>query len=103
MNWRRRAFDGSETLGLEPFEQPGANVFVAYAAKGGQVALDGRAGENSPYARALLKHLGEPGLEVGKLFRMVRDDVLVDTGKKQQPYEYGSLSGEDLFFRYVAR
>jgi tetratricopeptide (TPR) repeat protein len=96
-------FDGSEAVGLEPFEQPGVNVLVAYAAKGGQVALDGPPGENSPYASALLKRLAEPGLEIGKLFRMVRDDVLAETGRKQQPYEYGSRSGEDLYFRYVAR
>jgi tetratricopeptide (TPR) repeat protein len=93
--------DGSEATGQEPFQQPGVNVLVAYAARAGEVALDGDPGGNSPYARALLKHLAVPGLEVGKLFRKVRDDVLSATAKKQQPYEYGSISGEDLFFRYA--
>ena len=88
--------DPMEALGLVPFEQAGLNVLVAYAAKDGEVALDGRPGENGPYARALLRYLAEPGLEVGTLFRKVRDAVLAETGKQQQPYEYGSRSGEDL-------
>src|SRR5262249_31326447 len=57
-----RASTERRLWGLEPFAQPGVNVLVAYAAKGGQVALDGQAGENCPYAKALLKHLAEPGL-----------------------------------------
>jgi tetratricopeptide (TPR) repeat protein len=80
----------------------GANVLVAYAAKDGEAALDGRPGENSPYARAFLKHLGEPGLELGNFFRMVRDEVLAATARRQRPYEYGSIPAEQLFFRYAA-
>ncbi len=79
-----------------------ANVLVAFAAKDGEVALDGRPGENSPYARALLRYLEEPGLELGNFFRMVRDEVLAATGNRQRPYEYGSIPGEQLFFRYAA-
>jgi len=80
----------------------GANVLVAYAAKDGEAALDGRPGENSPYARAFLKYLEEPGVELGSFFRMVRDEVLAATAKRQRPYEYGSIPGEPLFFRYAA-
>jgi hypothetical protein len=32
------------------------------------------------------------------LFRQVRDDVLTATGRKQEPFVYGSLPGEDIFF-----
>jgi hypothetical protein len=28
----------------------------------------------------------------------VRDDVLAATGRKQEPFVYGSLPGEDFFF-----
>ena len=94
-------FEPTQARGLARFESSNANVLVAYAAKDGQAALDGRPGENSPYARALLKYLDEPGLELGKLFRKVRDHVLRETGNKQQPYEYGSLTSDDLFFRYL--
>jgi uncharacterized caspase-like protein len=63
------------------------------------VAVDGTAGQGSPYARALVKCLAEPGLELGKLFRKVRDEVMAETGGRQQPVEYASLTSEDLFFR----
>jgi hypothetical protein len=34
--------------------------------------------------------------------RKVRDEVLAATGKRQRPYEYGSIPGEQLLFRYAA-
>ena len=76
--------------GLGRVEPPGETL-IAYAAKEGTVALDGE-GWNSPYTSALLKHLEEPGLEVGLLFRRVRDSVVRATGGRQQPFTYGSLS-----------
>jgi TRAP-type C4-dicarboxylate transport system substrate-binding protein len=77
--------------------EPDGGTLVAYAAKGGEVALDGD-GANSPFVQALLKHLPTPGLEIGKLFRHVRDDVMTATGRKQEPFIYGSLSSEDFYF-----
>jgi hypothetical protein len=29
---------------------------------------------------------------------LIRDDVLASTGRKQEPFVYGSLPGEDFFF-----
>jgi len=80
--------------------EPSGGTLIAYAAKDGEEAIDG--GEetaNSPFAAALIKHLTTPGLEVGRLFRLVRDDVLAATERKQEPFVYGSLPGEELFFR----
>jgi len=37
-----------------------------------------------------------PGLDLGKAFRFVRDDVLKTTGNTQEPYVYGSLGGDDV-------
>jgi uncharacterized caspase-like protein len=56
------------------------------------------AGTNSAFVSALLEHLPTPGLEINKLFRRVRDDVLAATERKQEPFVYGSLPGEDFFF-----
>jgi uncharacterized caspase-like protein len=77
--------------------EPEGGTLVAYAAKHGQVALDGD-GANSPFVGALVRHLQTPGLEINKLFRLVRDDVMAATGRKQEPFVYGSLPGEDFFF-----
>ena len=76
--------------------EPSRERLVAYAAKEGTLASDG-AGRNSPYTRALLAHLEEPGLEVGLMFRKVRDAVLKATGNKQEPFVYGSLSSKGAY------
>jgi tetratricopeptide (TPR) repeat protein len=83
--------------GLAPVEpEPGS--LVVFSAKNGETALDGD-GANSPFAMALAQRLGTPGLEVRRLFDLVRDDVLAATDRHQQPFAYGSLSGsEDYFF-----
>jgi hypothetical protein len=86
-----------QMLGLAPVE-PADNVLVAYAARDGTVAADG-AGRNSPYAAALLKHIETPGLEVDFLFRNVRDDVMTATNNEQQPFVYGSLSSNEIYFK----
>ena len=78
--------------------EPMNNVLVAYAAKDGTTASDG-SGDHSPFATALLKHLETPGLEVTFLFRNVRDDVIAATGNEQQPFVYGSLSKEAIYFK----
>jgi hypothetical protein len=77
--------------------EPDGGTLVAYAAKHGEVALDGE-GENSPFVTALVRHIATPGIEINKLFRLVRDDVLTATGRKQEPFVYGSLPGEDFYF-----
>ena len=38
----------------------------------------------------------KPGLDLRKAFGFVRDDVLKNTGNKQEPYVYGSLGGDDV-------
>jgi tetratricopeptide (TPR) repeat protein len=78
--------------------EPSGGVLVAYSARDGQLALDGE-GENSPFAQALIAHIGEPGLEINMLFRKVRDDVKSRTNGQQEPFTYGSLPAEELYFK----
>ena len=88
------------TRGLARAE-PDAGTLIVYSAKHGELALDGD-GDNSPFALALLRRLKTPNLEIRRLFDLVRDDVLLATNRKQQPYSYGSLSGSEDFF-FLAR
>ncbi len=81
--------------GLSAIE-PAGNTLVAYSAKEGTVALDGE-GQNSPYALALVKSLEKPGVEIGQMFRQVRDEVLAATNGQQEPFTYGSLSSQEIF------
>jgi len=78
--------------------EPEGNVLVAYSAKHGTTALDGE-GAHSPFTEALLRHIEEPGLEINFLFRKVRDDVRTKTQRQQEPFLYGSLSAELLYFK----
>jgi tetratricopeptide (TPR) repeat protein len=82
--------------------EPEGNVLVAYAAKHGTTALDGD-GANSPFTKALLASIEEPNLEVNFLFRRVRDDVRMSTKRQQEPFLYGSLGSEPLYFKSAPR
>jgi tetratricopeptide (TPR) repeat protein len=93
---RRTLSTRSVGRGLASVE-PEAGTLVVYAAKHGETALDGDAG-NSPFVSALVKNLGVPGLEIRRLFDHVRDDVLELTKRRQQPFSYGSLPGRQDFF-----
>jgi tetratricopeptide (TPR) repeat protein len=86
--------------GLAEVKVAGATL-VVFAAKDGEVALDGE-GSNSPFAVAVAQRLGTPGVEINKLFRLVRDDVMEATAGRQEPYTYGSLPGKEDFF-FVAK
>ncbi|MBB95320.1 MAG: peptidase C14, caspase catalytic subunit p20 [Rhodobacteraceae bacterium] len=81
--------------GLAPAD-PDRGTLVAFAARDGQVALDG-AGVHSPYATALMDKIVEPGLEISLMFRQVRDEVLAMTGNLQEPHTYGSLTGVPFY------
>jgi len=84
--------------GLAPIQEPPSDTLVAYAARAGSTAADGGPNDNSPYAKALTRRLAEPGTEIILVFRKVRDDVLSETSNTQEPFTYGSLSGQEFFF-----
>ena len=77
--------------------EPSDNVLVAYAAKDGTTASDGD-GRNSPFTAALLRNLETPGLEIQFMFRKIRDEVMAGTKREQQPFVYGSLSSNAIYF-----
>ena len=76
--------------------EPTAGTLVTFAAKEGTEASDGK-GRNSPYTKALLKHMETPGLEIQFLFREVRDLVMDQTDGQQQPFTYGSLGSNRIY------
>ena len=86
--------------GLERIE-PAGDVLVAYAAKAGTVALDGK-GKHSPYAEALLKHMPTPGIDVFRLFGRVSEAVLDATSRQQEPWLYGRPGGDAIALVPVA-
>ena len=65
--------------------------FIAFSTAPGSVAMDGT-GRNSPFAAALLKHLGEPGQSINDLMISVRRDVVKATKEFQNPMAWDSLT-----------
>ena len=56
----------------------------------------------SPYKSALLKHLDAP-LDISIVLRRVRQTVLQMTSNTQEPWEYGSLIGDQLILSQMAK
>jgi hypothetical protein len=81
--------------GLAKVEPMTSDTLIAFAAKAGSAAEDGR-GPHSPFTSALLKHLPVPGLDVRFAFGRVRDEVWKSTGYQQEPSIYGSLGGDTI-------
>jgi uncharacterized caspase-like protein len=77
--------------------EPRRGTLVAFAAKHGQIALDGDGG-NSPFVSALIRHMQTPGIEINMVFRLVRDEVLTATNNSQEPFVYGTLPAQDFYF-----
>ena len=95
----KRRVGGTRSVGrgLAQIEPEGATL-VAYAAKHGQYAMDGDQASIAVRARAGEKPRNAGGRD-RLLFRKVRDEVIAATGRKQEPFTYGSLPSEELFFR----
>ncbi len=83
---------GAKALGNTPATDASLGSVVGFAAEPGRPALDGAAGENSPYAAALLRHLAAmKGTEFGLVMRMVTEEVYLDTKARQRPWVNESL------------
>jgi uncharacterized caspase-like protein len=51
------------------------------------------------FTSALLKHLADPGVDVGIIMRRVPAEVIAATRDKQVPWDHSSLVGEVVFVR----
>jgi hypothetical protein len=93
-NALQRTNDRSVSKGLAPISAA-EGTLISYATKDGQTAADGVGSKNSPFTQALLEHINDPQ-DIAVVLRKVREKVMKSTGGKQQPWEYGSLTGGEL-------
>src|SRR6267378_3249211 len=70
-----------------------AKIRSAKATGRGQTALDGEAGTNSPFTRALLANIAQPGVEIQQAMTKVRAQVNDETAKGQLPWGHTNLIG----------
>lgn len=95
---RMRGLEGTRSFGRGlGFIEPPRNTLVAYAARDGTQARDGKPGEHSPFAAALLKHIETPNVDVRILFGRVCDDVRQTTQEMQEPHIYGAMGGQHIY------
>ena len=73
-----------------------AGFLIAFATQPDNVTFDG-AGRNSPFAKALLGHLGTVGQSISGTMIEVRKDVIAMTGGSQIPWENSSLTRQFYF------
>ncbi len=71
----------------------GEGTLIAFATGPGQTALDGEAGTNSPFTRALIANIAQPGLEIQQAMTKVRAQVNDETNKAQLPWGHTNLTG----------
>jgi hypothetical protein len=71
----------------------GEGTLIAFATGPGQTALDGEAGTNSPFTRALIANIASPGMEIQQAMTRVRAQVNEETGKNQLPWGHTNLTG----------
>jgi hypothetical protein len=71
----------------------GEGTLIAFATGPGQTALDGEAGTNSPFTRALMANIASPGFEIQQAMTRVRAQVNEETSKNQLPWGHTNLIG----------
>ncbi|NEV61613.1 caspase family protein [Thiorhodococcus minor] len=74
-------------------QESAGGVLIAYATSPNNVALDGD-GDNSPYTRALLRHLETPNTTLEDILKRTRNDVVRDTEGAQTPWYESSIEKE---------
>ena len=80
--------------GLAPVES-GIGTLISFSTQPGSVAFDGD-GRNSPFASALVKHIGAEQ-PVTDVLIAVRNDVVEATGQQQVPWEHSALRSKFYF------
>jgi Caspase domain/Putative peptidoglycan binding domain len=71
----------------------GQGTLIAFATSPGQTALDGDKGTNSPFTRALVANITQPGVEIQQAMTKVRAQVNEETDKNQMPWGHTDLTG----------
>ena len=80
----------SSARGLAVVTSAPPETLILYSTAAGQTAADGE-GRNSPFAQALLSHIGDAG-DVTQTVKIITGEVKKATGGQQIPYVYMGLS-----------
>ncbi len=87
---RKSAWSRSALNGLSSMEGSVGTV-IAFATQSGKVATDGERGDNSPFAKMLMKNMRTPNISFSEMMTSVVRDTYFATNKKQYPVQVGNL------------
>jgi hypothetical protein len=71
----------------------GPNTLVLFSTAPGRVAIDGLAGENSPFAREFMRQLEDPSLDLQTLAPKLRRGLLIATQCRQLVWDQNTFTG----------
>jgi len=77
--------------------RPATGTLVAFAAEPRHVVGDGTA-DRGLYAKHLARAMRVPGLSLEQVFKRVREAVEQESGGRQVPVEFSTLTGSDFYF-----
>jgi uncharacterized caspase-like protein len=83
--------------GLAEMRAP-TGTLIGFATQPGNVASDGPAGGNSPYAKALLEAMGKPGYDQFRVVNEAANLVLKRTRGEQEPWMQASAISGTFYF-----
>ena len=93
--WRQKAAQGASVVGSYGQSPDGAppppNTLLLYSTAPGRTALDGPAGENSPFAASLLRQLDGP-VDLPALPAKLRRDLLIATQGRQVVWDRNTFA-----------
>ncbi|HXW18981.1 MAG TPA: caspase family protein [Roseiarcus sp.] len=69
-------------------------TLIAFASDPKSTALDGPPGEHSPFSKALIEHLADPGVPIDTVMSRVRSEVWETTQNRRLPWVNTSIIGE---------
>jgi formylglycine-generating enzyme required for sulfatase activity len=90
----------SSASGLAEMNAPPRTIIQYATAKGSMASAQDEERKNGLYTSKLLDHILTPGLEVQKMFSLVREDVYKASDMQQLPWEANSMMG-DFFFKPI--
>lgn len=90
-SWTR----GSGQQGLANMQSSAKGTLIAFAAKPGSTAEDGK-GENGTYTLGILNNIATVNLSINDMFTRVTSDVKKATDDKQEPHTVSSL--DQIYF-----
>ncbi len=79
--------------GLAAMRSDAEGTLIAFATGDGNVADDNRGESNGLFTRYLIQELAAPGVSIEEVFKRVKEQVYVSSGKRQNPFTYDNVVG----------